>query len=268
MKNLMLRLKLSAVVVVAFVQFFFCVASHGQVKATPAEKNRYSFAFAGKNAVGRSPESAAKAETRNAPLDALKQWAHGAEIKELRDNPALLGKLVEKKNLADFDGVPAWISQALVGDAKKTELLRQRLAMLARTVPAAAEVQPVFFTNPMPFFALGNKSFLFISTTSVDEFNENEFAAAGFHELAHLIFADVYWDLRRQGNAEAVRQIELNCDLFSLMMLKKANVPTKNLEQLLKKVDKMEGKGTRDAAEAAFYPSVAERVANIKNFQD
>ena len=201
-----------------------------------------------------------------APIDNyLKQWSEGKEFQEFQENPSLLGKLIEKKNLEDFDEVPGWIKEHLIKNDKKIQELKKRLATFYRLIPEAKEIRLVYFDNPIPFFGLGNRSLLFISTASVDLLSENEFTAGSFHEIAHLIFAEYCWKLRGAENFAAVRQIEMNCDRFSYRMLQKAGIPTKSLESLLRKMDKIESQGQRDAVEAQFHPTLDERLKNLKN---
>jgi len=194
----------------------------------------------------------------------IKDWSQGIEITNYLQSPSLLGQLIEDRNLSDFDEVPGWIKDNLITDDQKLQKLANRLKVVYENIPEARRLKIVYFNNSQPFFALGNRSLVFISSTSVESFSDNEFAAGGFHELAHLVFAEYYWNLRRAGNAPAVKQIELNCDRFSYLMLKKARLPVKSLEQLLRKVDQLESQGNRDEKEARFYPSLEDRLVNLK----
>lgn len=196
----------------------------------------------------------------------IADWSQGVEMINYLQTPSLLGQLMEDRKLSDFNEVPGWIKDNLITDEQKLQKLALRLQVVYENIPEARRLKIVYFSNSQPFFALGNRSLVFISSTSVESFNENEFAAGGFHELAHLVFAEYYWNLRRAGNAAAVKQIELNCDRFSYLMLKKARLPVKSLEQLLRKVHQLESQGIRDENEAKFYPSLEDRLTSLKTF--
>lgn len=195
----------------------------------------------------------------------LRNWEQSSDYLEFKADPNILAKLIEPKKLEEFEEVPDWIKNFLVTDAKQTERLNKRLDLVYKVFPEGRKINVVYFQNDYPFFALGNRSLLFVSTATMEMLDKEEFAAATFHEFGHLIFAQYYWNLRRAGNAELVKQIELNCDLIAYHFLQKADIKTKNLEKTLKKLDDLEkSSGNRDQVELQFYPTLDERLANLK----
>ena len=160
----------------------------------------------------------------------------------------ILATLPTKGDVRDLDSA----------QRKKLAALRRVLELHQREAVYVIKVMNVIEV-PQAVVALHGRAVVLVSERALDLLDAEELQALVAHEVGHEYFWDEYFRARRDNGQSSLRRLELLCDGFAVITLRRAGVNPKRLTSALEKIAGYNRDRFGIAMNEGHYPAASER---------
>ena len=160
----------------------------------------------------------------------------------------ILATLPTKGDVRDLDSA----------QRKKLAALRRVLELHQREAVYVIKVMNVIEV-PQAAVALHGRAVVLVSERALDLLDAEELQALVAHEVGHEYFWGEYFRARRDNGQSSLRRLELLCDGFAVITLRRAGVNPKRLTSALEKIAGYNRDRFGIAVNEGHYPAASER---------
>lgn len=152
------------------------------------------------------------------------------------------------------------VSKFNKAEREKLASLHTFLALTGRD----AALEPIVIDVPQAFLGLHERAVLVISLPALRLLSKAELQALAAHEMGHSYAWPVYSAAKLRGDAATMRQVELWCDDFAVVMLLKAGLSPRNLVSGIRGITNFNAKQLGAALNEDDYPRIGNRLDRLK----